>query len=780
MSEYQNEIEALYRKLGELAQQQASFTAEIDNLRKKLDLLQASSGIPQAKTQDPIPVRPAQEAAIPNVSSSSIQAKPITPPSKHVTSPRNGNLEKFIGENLINKIGILITVIGVGIGAKYAIDHNLISPVTRIILGYLIGGGLFALSLRLRKKYSDFSAVLLSGSMAIFYCISYLAYAFYGLFPNSIAFVLMVLFTGFTVSSAIKYNKQVIAHIGLVGAYAVPFLLNEGSGRIWIFFSYISIINIGILVISLKKYWKPLFFVTFACTWIIFISWFSLQYRDHLHFGMTAFFLLVFFLIFYITSLLYKLLRQESFDLAGIAMIFLNAFIFYGAGCILLDRHADMQGYKGLFTLFNALIHFTVSLALYKKKMADTHLIQLSVALTLIFVTIAIPIQLDGDYITIAWTLEALILFVAGRTRQIHILEWASFPVMLLAFISMCFHSVLTYIHYPEFLQYNKPPHFTPLLNIHFLTAAFLAAALFFIRRLSKNKQFAPAPYKNPTLIPITVNLVYILLLATVFFAFRLEITHFWNERYYASTLLTNSGGSGDPVLKSLGNISNILFACIFAGTIAFSRRRTQNPENFNLLLFAASLFVIFAFLVIGLYEINFLQLEYLRQGQDQFYRGSWLVGIRYISFAALAFIIFQLIHFVKAQKLPQQFRIISEYTMHTAIVWCASAELVNWMHIINSAQSYKLGLSILWGIYALLLIVIGIRHKKSYLRIGAFSLFGITLIKLFFYDISHLNTISKTIVFVSLGILLLIISFLYNKYKDSMFDIPDKQDEQS
>jgi len=52
----------------------------------------------------------------------------------------------------------------------------------------------------------------------------------------------------------------------------------------------------------------------------------------------------------------------------------------------------------------------------------------------------------------------------------------------------------------------------------------------------------------------------------------------------------------------------------------------------------------------------------------------------------------------------------------------------------------------------------------------GAIALFGVTLIKLFFYDISHLDTISKTIVFVTLGILLLIISFLYNKYKSLIF----------
>ncbi len=92
-------------------------------------------------------------------------------------------------------------------------------------------------------------------------------------------------------------------------------------------------------------------------------------------------------------------------------------------------------------------------------------------------------------------------------------------------------------------------------------------------------------------------------------------------------------------------------------------------------------------------------------------------------------------------------------------------------MDIFGFNDSHKLGLSILWGIYALFLIVLGIIKKKKHLRIGAITLFAGTLIKLFFYDIAELDTISKTIVFVSLGVLLLIISFLYNKYKDLIFE---------
>ena len=92
---------------------------------------------------------------------------------------------------------------------------------------------------------------------------------------------------------------------------------------------------------------------------------------------------------------------------------------------------------------------------------------------------------------------------------------------------------------------------------------------------------------------------------------------------------------------------------------------------------------------------------------------------------------------------------------------------MINLLDLSGSDQTYKLGLSILWGAYSLLLIILGIWKNKKHMRIAAIILFGVTLLKLFLYDISQLNTMAKTIVFISLGILLLVISFLYNKYKN-------------
>ena len=97
--------------------------------------------------------------------------------------------------------------------------------------------------------------------------------------------------------------------------------------------------------------------------------------------------------------------------------------------------------------------------------------------------------------------------------------------------------------------------------------------------------------------------------------------------------------------------------------------------------------------------------------------------------------------------------------------------EFIHWMDIVGYKDQYKLGLSLIGGAYALALIFIGIIKRKKHLRISAIILFVITLGKLFFYDLSSLSTISKTIVLVLLGVLLLMASFLYNKYKDLLFN---------
>jgi uncharacterized membrane protein len=103
-----------------------------------------------------------------------------------------------------------------------------------------------------------------------------------------------------------------------------------------------------------------------------------------------------------------------------------------------------------------------------------------------------------------------------------------------------------------------------------------------------------------------------------------------------------------------------------------------------------------------------------------------------------------------------------------------ASGELINVMEQWHLPDSSKLGLSVLWAIFALGYVANGIRRGKKHLRIGAFVLLGLTLAKLFLFDIADLGTIPKTVLFISIGILMLVVSFLYTKYRFVIFGVAE------
>ena len=95
---------------------------------------------------------------------------PVVTPS--VRKQKKVNYEKFIGENLFGKIGILVFVIGVGFFVKYAIDKDWINETLRTVLGFLTGSALLVVAERLQKKYRTFSSLLAGGAFAFIFIIS--------------------------------------------------------------------------------------------------------------------------------------------------------------------------------------------------------------------------------------------------------------------------------------------------------------------------------------------------------------------------------------------------------------------------------------------------------------------------------------------------------------------------------------------------------------------------------------------------------------------------------
>ncbi|MBN2485071.1 MAG: DUF2339 domain-containing protein [Bacteroidales bacterium] len=769
-----NQFEELLKQLELLSTKQIALNNELQAVRAEIELLRKTEKQTSAPKEVPLTK---QEYIQQQIESRQQYQNPQDNLPHYVPRPERikhkTDIEKFIGENLISKIGIIILVIGVGIGARFAIEHSLISPMVRTIGGYLFGFALLALAFMLKQKYHNYSAVLLSGSMAIFYFISFAAFSFYDILPQPVAFVLLLIFTVFTVFAAINYNQQVIAHIGLVGAYSVPFLIGSGSNNTLFLFIYITIINAGIFTVALKRYWKPLHFLAFLATWSIYLVWYAGDYTNSEDFALALVFLCVFFVLFFLTFIFYKLLNKGLFNAPDIILLTANSFVFYGLGYAIISGFSDNSQHLGLFTLVTAFVHLLAAWYIFRLKLADKNLFYLLAGLVLVFLTIVFPVQFDGNWVTLFWAGEALVLLWICHSGKVKLYAYLSFPVILLAFISLV-HDWTAFYGFQKFLGSNTAaPAF---YNVIFLTSLLTTISLYGFYYMLQGRTLSDLFQRN-NIFQAMLIIVPVLLIITAYFTFELEIARMWQQKISASAVEISSGGENpftytqtDSALGLFKSVWIINYTLLFSSVIMLINS-TRRPNNvYTWLSLTVSLVVLLVFLTKGLYSLSELRDIYLQNLQGDLYpRTVLFISIRYIAvgFAALPLLLVFRLKPAILTKSPALFDLV----VAGAILWVLTSELLNWLDIAKTPNLYKLALSIFWGIYALLLVIIGIWKNKTHLRIAAFCILGFTLLKLFFYDLSDMKPLSRAVLFIALGMVMLGVSFLYNKYKSTLFD---------
>ena len=331
--------------------------------------------------------------------------------------------ENFIGLKLIHFVGIIVLIIGLTIGVKYAIDIQLISPLIRIVLAYLAGIALFFVSLKLRKDYELFSVILLSGAMASIYFTTYAAFEYYALIGRTVAFALMLLLTLFTVYNSLKYNRQEIAILSLVGAYGIPFFVGSNTGNIFGLFSFIFLVNTGILYLSTKKYWLTLTYLAFFTTWIIYLS-LHLVRPGEVYNNINLFFAVAFFILFLVSAVGSNLLKGRTIsDYDNVLMIF-NSIFFYVSLLVLYNSvgSVSMQQITVVFGIFYLITAFAAKKCLLNQNGFTNALFSIALVALVIYVAM----KFEGFTVTIIWVLMAVLLFIIGMWYKIKMFRIAS------------------------------------------------------------------------------------------------------------------------------------------------------------------------------------------------------------------------------------------------------------------------------------------------------------------------------------------------------------------
>ncbi|MSQ00736.1 MAG: DUF2339 domain-containing protein [Myxococcales bacterium] len=236
----------------------------------------AAVGSPAVETAPAAAVTPAapaaaRTAAAPSGSAGRPPAPPPVPPAPLF------ELGAFIEKGAVwafAALGGLLLVIAALFGLREAIAAGLLGPVARF--GFGVGAGLgawFLAEVLAWRKYPAPAAALSGAGAAILYATLYAGHGRWGIINQGVTFATMCGVTLVGVLLAERRSSRFIAYLAMLGGYATPILLSTGENKPVAFFSYLGLVNLGLLVVAVRRRWPDLVGITAGVTVMLYVGW---------------------------------------------------------------------------------------------------------------------------------------------------------------------------------------------------------------------------------------------------------------------------------------------------------------------------------------------------------------------------------------------------------------------------------------------------------------------------------------------------------------------------
>jgi uncharacterized membrane protein len=435
----QDEIDALTKQV-------AALTARVYQLEQLNGVVTEPRA--QAIPRGPQSPAPPTAATIPPPSShqpSTVPRSAQPPPSQPSFQPAftkdEAGLEKKIGQFWLNRIGIVALLVGVSYFLKFAFESNWIGPGGRIAIGLLAGIGLILWSERFRNRgHAAFSYSLKAVGIGTLYLSLWGAFQVYHLIPSAAAFLAMIIVTGATIVLALNQDAELLASFALAGGFATPVLLSTGQNHEVVLFSYVALLDIAILAMAIFKPWRRLLWGSFAGTIILYVGWYSDYYTKDQR-ALTICFATLFAAVFAAIPLASPYEKSRRFNGPSVTLTLIPLLNAAGFFLVLYAMYEDEKVTLTWFALALAAVYLVVA-ASFKQRFSkqDTTFIRLlHVAIAIAFITIAIPLKLNGQWITISWLVESAVLLWVGVRTQTNFLRYLASAALSLGILRLLF-----------------------------------------------------------------------------------------------------------------------------------------------------------------------------------------------------------------------------------------------------------------------------------------------------------------------------------------------------
>ena len=280
------------------------------------------------------------------------------------------SLERRIGSQWLNRVGVVAVLIGVSYFLKLAFDNGWIGPGLRVLIGCLGGVGLCWWSERFRRPDSQaFSHSLKAVGVGILYLSLWASFQLYHLLPAAIAFVAMMLVTAATAGMAIIADAELLAGLALLGGLLTPVLCDTHENHEAVLFGYLLLLSLGALALQRVKPWPRILFGAFVGACLLGAAWFDSYYSDG-QFAGTLLFMSLLFAVFAAAPLCAMRSPEQRVADARpeVLLAVLNAAGYFYAITVLLQISGlSAQPREGAYALGLAAVYAGLGVALERR-----------------------------------------------------------------------------------------------------------------------------------------------------------------------------------------------------------------------------------------------------------------------------------------------------------------------------------------------------------------------------------------------------------------------------
>jgi uncharacterized membrane protein len=346
--------------------------------------------------------------------------RPFPPPSPRPVVPSaprkpERDLEDVLGGRVLGWVGGVAVVIAAVFFVVMAVHNGWIGVTARMSLAFAASAALVALGIWLYERRGQTQAALatVAAGIAALFVSTTAAVLHYHLLSPAVGLVIAGAVGALALVTAVRWNSQEIAGLGIVGALLAPVLVDCGTSTSALVFMTIALLAaIGVVV---HRGWAWLTAIAYVVSAPQAAYWLNAEHDHRL--ALTLAVATAFWLLYVMAALGHELRTPtEALRLSSASLLFVNASVAAAGVWWLIDDAGHRYGANAwLFALAGA--HAVLgTLVLGSRASREIGLLLYGVAAML--TGVALAVALSGPALVAAWSVEAVVLAWVGRRTE--------------------------------------------------------------------------------------------------------------------------------------------------------------------------------------------------------------------------------------------------------------------------------------------------------------------------------------------------------------------------